>query len=131
LKPHSFSTVRVSDTRSPEQRFADLGPFAKRHGLFPKGTKLPATQQLACPRVKMSDFPAGFIPERLYAKATYQNQLAASCCRHPENHEIAAFKSHPDEKVPDTYILYCTCGRRHINFGVWKHNEQVPVWDAS
>ncbi len=119
------------DTRSPEMKFADLGPFAKRHGKFPKGTVLPSTQVLACPRVRMADFPEGWIPKRLYAKATEENQLVASCCRHPENMEIAAFKSHPEEKVPDPYILYCTCGRRHINFGVWKHSDEVPIWNAS
>jgi hypothetical protein len=44
------------------------------------------------------------------------NQLIASCCRHPENHEVEAFKSHPDELAR----FFC----------VGMHDER-PVWGAA
>lgn len=50
-----------------------------------------------------------------------QNQMLASCCRHPENHEIGAFYSSADDEakgVPDIYIFFCTCGRMHRKFCV-------------
>jgi hypothetical protein len=126
-KPHSLATLRLGDHRSPAEKFAALGPIAKRHGNVPKGTKLPSTHVLACPRVKVSDFPTGHIPER-YTEALEHNQQIASCCRHPENHEIEAFKSHPEEPAPDIYILHCTCGRKHRRFCVG--NDARPFWAA-
>jgi len=125
--------MRISTFKSngftPEERFKRLGPFATRHGMFPKGTVLPVTQVPACPRVKMSDLPKGHIPPAFYEKAMEHNQKANSCCRHPENHEIEARRSHPDEKAPDIYIFYCTgCGRKHINFCVGKIDR--PHWEA-
>lgn len=133
MKPHSLSKVTVNDPllmRSPNEAFAALGPIAKRHGRIAKGTVLPETQAAACPRVKMADLPPNFIPKRLYEKNLEQNQLIASCCRHPENHEIEARKSHPDEPVPDIYVFHCTCGRKHRVFCVGTGDER-PMWDAA
>lgn len=70
---------------------------------------------LACPRRPVAKFPKDFIPLK-YIEALEQNQLIKSCCRHPENHDIEAFKSRPEEEQPDIYIFHCTCGRRHIRF---------------
>jgi hypothetical protein len=92
---------------------------------------LPETQVPACPRVKVADLPQGFIPPRLYERNLEQNQQIASCCRHPENHEVEARKSHPDEKAPDIYIFHCNgCGRKHRVFCVGVGDER-PMWDAS
>jgi hypothetical protein len=126
---HSISTFRLKPPLLTEaQRLAKLGPFAERWGNVPKGVKLPATHVLACPRVKVSELPADHIPSR-YIEALEHNQQIASCCRHPENHEIEAFKSHPDEVAPDIYVFHCTCGRKHRRFCVGAHDER-PFWAA-
>ena len=133
MKPHSLAKPRLIDKmhlRTRSEQIASLGPFAKRHGNVPKGTVVPETQVEACPRVKMSEFPPGFIPERLYGKNLEQNQQIASCCRHPENHEIEARKSHPDEPAPDIYIFHCQCGRKHRVFCVGTGDER-PMWSAN
>lgn len=76
-----------------------------------------------------------------YIQALEQNQLIASCCRHPENHEIEAFYSSDadrDRGVPDIYIFYCTCGRKHRRFcvggsagsGADAKLEMRPVWEV-
>ena len=123
------STYQLTDNKTPEQRFNELGPFAKRHGMFPKGTVLPETQVPACPRVKVSDLPPGFIPPRLYEKNLEHNQLLPSCCRHPENHEIEAMRSHPEEQAPDIYVFHCTCGRKHRVFCVGRTDVR-PAWEC-
>lgn len=133
MKPVALSNVSISNALTPAQkaeRFAALGPIAARFGQFPKGTVLPETQVQACPRVKVADLPEGFLPIR-YFEALEQNQLIASCCRHPENHEIEALKSHPDETQPDIYIFHCTCGRKHRRFCVGSTDPNRPVWDAA
>jgi hypothetical protein len=133
MKPHSLAKATVLDkvlAMSPNERFAALGPIAKRHGRFPKGTALPETQAEACPRVKMADLPPNFIPRRLYERNLEQNQLIAGCCRHPENHDIEARKSHPDEPVPDIYVFHCQCGRKHRVFCVGTGDER-PMWNAA
>jgi len=78
----------------------------------------PPTHVLCSPRRPVRSFPAGFIDRRLYERNLEQNQLIAACCRHPENHDIEAWKSHPDELTPDIYIFHCTCGRKHTVFCV-------------
>lgn len=114
---------------SAEERFNRLGPIAKRHGRITKGTVLPETQVVACPRTKVSEFPKDFIPVK-YIEWLEQNQKIPSCCRHPENHEIEARKSHPDEPIPDTYIFHCTCGRSHIRFCVGDTDlTPRPFWE--
>lgn len=77
----------------------------------------------------MADFPVGFIPPKYYEKNLEQNQLLAACCRHPENHEIEAHKSHPDEEAPDIYIFHCACGRTHVRFLVGNIDDVPrPIW---
>jgi hypothetical protein len=124
------STYSLKNRKTPEQRLAALGPFAARHGNVPKGTVLPDTQVPACPKVKVADLPPDFLPIR-YIEALEHNQKISSCCRHPENHEIEAFKSHPDEQAPDIYIFHCTCGRKHRRFfvGATDRPEGRPYWE--
>jgi hypothetical protein len=129
MKPNALAKVSIKDLKTDAQRFAELGPYARRHGRFPKGTVLPETQVPACPRVKMSDFPKGWFPARLYETNMEHNQLIASCCRHPENHEVEAMKSHPEERVPDIYVFHCTgCGRKHRVFCVGATDDDRPQW---
>lgn len=86
----------------------------------------PAPTQIPwCARRKVSSFPPGFIPPRLYERNLEQNQLLASCCRHPENHEIEARKSHPKELTPDIYIFHCSCGRKHTVFCIGSRDPKV------
>lgn len=96
-----------------------------------------------CPRVPvralMND-AIKMLPVR-YMEALEHNQLIKSCCRHPENHDIIAFKSHPDLDDPDIYQFICDqCGNVHTRFlceGVafsdihdeFKHEPaRVPYW---
>jgi hypothetical protein len=65
-----------------------------------------------------------------YFEQLEQNQQVASCCRHPENHEVEAWYSSEADKakrIPDIYINYCTCGRRHYRFCVG--GGERPFWD--
>jgi len=131
MKPHSLKSVQRAPL-SKNEKFKALGPIAARHGRITKGTVLPETQVPACPRVKVSDFPEGFIPPKYYEKNLEQNQLLASCCRHPENHEVEARKSHPEEEAPDIYIFYCACGRKHVRWLLGCVDDVPrPVWNAS
>ena len=131
MKPHSLQSIQRAPL-SASERFKALGPIAARHGRFPKGTVLPETQVVACPRVKMADFPEGFIPPKYYETNLEQNQLLASCCRHPENHEIEALKSHPEEEAPDIYVFHCACGRKHRRWLLGSVDDVPrPVWSAS
>ncbi len=70
----------------------------------------------------------GLLPVK-YIEALEQNQKIASCCRHPENHDIEAFKSRPGEDAPDIYVFHCTCGRKHTRFCVGGGDVR-PVWDV-
>lgn len=129
MKPHSLQTVQLQRPSKAEQ-FKALGPHAARHGRYPKGTVLPETQVPACPKVKVADLPEGFIPLK-YIEGLEHNQKIASCCRHPENHEIEARKSHPDEQAPDIYIFHCTCGKKHIRFLLGCVDDVPrPIWSV-
>ncbi len=142
-KPHSLERPNVVSKISqmtPEERFAALGPHARRHGPVKRdenGNKLPfpETWVPACPPVRMADLPKGFIPERFYGKSLEFNQQVASCCRHPENHVIWAERSHPDEPAPDRYFFRCNCGAVHKVFcaGVGTQHtddDPRPQWKA-
>lgn len=120
-QPHSLGSVAIVPTPRIVQE------FEKRHGRYPKGTVLPETRVTACPRVKVSDLPAGFLKQS-HIDRLEQNQLIASCCRHPENHDVEAFKSHPDEQAPDIYVFHCTCGKKHRFFCVGMTDPYRPVW---
>lgn len=85
----------------------------------------PETTVLACVRVPVRMI-ADVLPEE-YRTNLERNQKIASCCRHPENHDIEAFKSHPRETRPDIYILHCNCGRKHRTFCVGEGDFR-PVW---
>jgi len=105
---------------------AEPGTFTKRFGSYPKGTVLPETTTPHCPRRRVADFPSGFLKEK-HIKHLEQNQKISSCCRHPENHEIEALKSHPDEPFADIYIFHCTCGKKHRFFCVGMEDTR-PEW---
>lgn len=129
MTPHSLGTVSIQAVKTPAQKRAEQG-WAGRHGYtWPKGTVLPETQVPACPRVKVADLPEGHLKQN-HIDHLEQNQLISSCCRHPENHEVEAHKSHPDEQAPDIYVFHCTCGRKHRFFCVGMTDER-PVWSAS
>lgn len=129
MLPHSLATITISNAKTPAQRKAE-GGWAARHGAnIAKGTVLPATQMPACPRVKVADLPEGHLKQK-HIEHLEHNQLIRSCCRHPENHEVEALKSHPDEKAPDIYIFHCTCGRKHKFFCVGFEDTR-PAWGAS
>ncbi len=130
MQPHSLATINLSNAKTPAQRKAD-GGWAARHGMhWEKGTILPETQVQACPRVKVADLPEGFLKQN-HIEALEHNQQIASCCRHPETHEVEALKSHPDEPAPDIYVFHCTCGRRHRFFCVGQTDDKRPAWDAA
>jgi hypothetical protein len=70
---------------------------------------------LACPRVRVDSLPPGLLPTK-YVEALEQNQKIASCCRHPENHEIEAWFTSEEDRdrgIPDLYVFHCPCGRKH------------------
>ncbi len=76
-----------------------------------------------------------------FVEALEQNQQIASCCRHPENHDIEAFYSNEQERwrdkdpakdmpnPPDIYIFHCTCGRKHRRFCVGSAEDR-PFWEV-
>ena len=94
-------------------------------------------QHIACPRIAVSQV-ADILPPKFIADLE-QNQLIASCCRHPEDHEIEALYSSDADKergVPDIYIFHCTCGRKHRRFCVGGSPgsgssvlEKRPFWE--
>jgi hypothetical protein len=131
MQPHSLATINLSNAKTPAQRLKEQG-WAGRHGYtWPKGTALPPTQVQACPRVKVADLPEGFLKQN-HIEGLEQNQLIASCCRHPENHEVEARKSHPDEPAPDIYIFHCDkCQRKHVYFCVGATDDKRPMWNAN
>lgn len=99
-EPHSLAT-----------QIGGMSPVPRRVATV-KGEELPETLVQHSPRRRVADFPKGFIPLK-WREALEQNQQIASCCRHPENHEIEALKSRPEELTADIYIFHCTCGRKH------------------
>lgn len=97
-------------------------------------------QYLACPRYPVAKLLDHLPPK--FIEALEQNQLIASCCRHPENHDIEAWYSSEadrDRGVPDIYIMICTCGRKHRRFcvggsagsGPEAVQELRPFWEVN
>lgn len=82
----------------------------------------------ACPRIKVAKL-GNLLPAK-YLEALEHNQQIASCCRHPENHEIEAFKSKPEEAAPDIYILHCVCGKQHRRFCLGGGDVR-PFWEVA
>lgn len=64
-----------------------------------------------------------------YLEAMEHNQKIAHCCRHPENHDIEAHKSSPDQQGPDIYTFHCKCGRKHTRF--MTGGGKRPMWNAA
>jgi hypothetical protein len=119
MQPHSLSVTKIGLPAQPKRksRFPDL----------PKGVPWPETTVQSCPRVKVSDLPEGHLKQK-HIDHLEQNQQIRSCCRHPENHEVEGFKSHPDEPVTDIYIFHCKCGRKHRFFCVGMTDDHRPEW---
>lgn len=82
----------------------------------------------ACPRIAVAKL-GNLIPTK-YIEAMEQNQQIASCCRHPEQHDIEAMKSKADEAAPDIYIFHCTCGKQHRRFCVGGGDIR-PYWEVA
>lgn len=120
MKPHSLSSISLK----PAVQSPNI--FAQRFGNYQKGAVLPETQVPHSPRRKVADFPDGFLKQN-HIESLEQNQKISSCCRHPENHEVEALKSHPDEPAPDIYVFHCTCGRKHRFFCVGI-DDRRPEW---
>lgn len=132
MQPHSLATISLGDVRTPAQKQAEAlakGGWAARHGHVVRGMTLPETQIPFCPRVKVADLPEGFLKQN-HIEHLEQNQMLVSCCRHPENHEVEALKSHPNEQAPDIYVFHCTCGRKHRFFCVGHTDDKRPMWQA-
>ena len=127
MQPHSLGTITLNTAKTPAQRKAESG-WAGRHSKFEKGAVLPETRVLACPRVPVAELPEGFLKQS-HIEHLEQNQKIASCCRHPEHHEVEAHKSHPDEPAPDIYTFHCQCGKKHRFFCVGLSDER-PYWSA-
>lgn len=87
----------------------------------------PGTIVPACPRYPVRKLMDRNLLPVKYLEALEHNQKLASCCRHPENHEIEALKSDASQPVPDIYIFHCTCGRKHRRFCVGGGDVR-PVW---
>jgi hypothetical protein len=118
--PHSLGKITLTAPVAPPSI------LEQRHGKYAKGAILPETQVPHSPRRKVSDFPPGFLKQN-HIERMEQNQQIAPCCRHPENHEVEALKSHPDEPAPDVYVYHCTCGKKHRFFCVGMSDER-PEW---
>lgn len=81
---------------------------------------------LASPKHPVAKFKDGFLKLKWIERLEHDQKIA-SCCRHPENHEVSAWKSKASEPVPDVYIFHCTCGRKHRFFCVGGGDER-PAW---
>lgn len=124
MRAHSLGTVTIGPPPKTKEQL-ELEARQKARLATYKGQVMPATQVPGFRRVKVSEV-AEVIPQR-YFEALEHNQQIASCCRHPENHEIEALKSNPDEPAPDIYIFHCQCGRKHRRFCVGQTDTR-PVW---
>ncbi len=123
--PHSLGTIEIGLPKKTQAEIAAEERLKARRATF-KGQVLPETTVQACPRRKVADFPPDHLKPNHIAHLE-QNQMIRSCCRHPENHEVEALKSHPDEPAPDIYIFHCTCGRKHRFFCVGLTDKR-PTW---
>jgi hypothetical protein len=80
----------------------------------------------ACARIPVARCPVR-VPVK-WIEALEHNQQISSCCRHPENHDISAWYSSPEDAakgIPDIYIFHCTCGRSHRRFCVGGSNRET------
>jgi hypothetical protein len=86
----------------------------------------PVTMVLACKRQPVAKL-RDRIPGRWF-EALEHNQQISSCCRHPEDHDIEAWRSRSEEIAPDIYIFHCRCGKQHRRFFVGGGDER-PLWE--
>lgn len=119
MKPHSLANTELRPAVAPNS-------FESRFGRYEKNTVLPETTVPHSPRRRVADFPTGWLKQS-HIEALEHNQKISSCCRHPENHDVEAMKSHPDEPAPDIYIFHCTCGKKHRFFCVG-NKDRRPEW---
>lgn len=94
---------------------------------------------LACKRSPVAKW-MHILPVK-YLEAMEHNQQIASCCRHPENHDIEAFYSCEEERwrdkdpekdmpnPPDLYVFHCKCGLKHTRLCVG-NADQRPYWEV-
>ena len=82
---------------------------------------------VACPRYPVAKL-GNLLPPK-FLEALEQNQKIASCCRHPENHDVEALKSNENEPAPDIYKFHCTCGRVHTRF-MCGGGDVRPYWEV-
>ncbi len=90
-------------------------------------TVRPDTIEQVCPRYPVAKL-GDLIPAH-FRETLEQNQKIATCCRHPEDHEVSAWKSRPEEPAPDIYIFHCTCGRDHRRFMAGQ-GDMRPYWEV-
>ncbi len=130
--PTQLAVITLTNKKTPAQKRAAQSTFLREFGdRVPKGTVLPEVEHvLVCPPVKVADLPEGHIKPK-WIEQQEHNQQIASCCRHPENHTIEAWKTHPDEEAPNVYIFRCTCGRKHTKFCVGETDDHRPMWNAA
>ncbi len=94
---------------------------------------------VACKRIKVSKVKS-LLPAK-YTEELEHNQKIASCCRHPENHEIEAWYSSEEWKekhwnhergcgIPDIYVFHCGCGRKHRRMCIGVKDLDRPFWDV-
>jgi hypothetical protein len=105
----------------------DFPALPPQPGMPVDKTPRPFTLTLACKRYPVAKLK-DLIPIK-FLEALEQNQQIATCCRHPEEHDIEAFRSHPREYAPDIYVLHCKCGRKHRRFIVGGGDER-PYWEV-
>ena len=111
----SMGLYEVTHPRAPDRPPVD------------KSAPVKATRVLACKRIAVRKVLA-LIPIK-YLEALEHNQQIASCCRHPEDHDIEAFRSRPEEEAPDIYIFHCRCGRQHRRFCIGGGDVR-PFWEV-
>jgi hypothetical protein len=88
----------------------------------------PVTRVQACPRRPVASFAPGFIPWQMFEPMEH-NQKIRSCCRHPENHDVEAYKSNPGLKGPDQFVFICKCGKKHVNWILANTVDfRIPEW---
>lgn len=89
----------------------------------------PETLEIVMQRVPVKEV-LHIIPERFLMNLE-QNQKISTCCRHPENHYIEGWKSHPREPAPDIYIFYCDCCNRKHHIFCLGETDLRPIWNRT
>jgi hypothetical protein len=128
----------------PKRAYVDLEPEGSHDDPSGIGEAALAAREfehinhkVACKRTKLKVLmanPALRPPlQRFVEGALEHNQQVRSCCRNTETHEIEAFFSSPTDEakgIPDIYIIYCQCGRKHRTFCVGGSHRPRMVTDG-